>query len=58
VLIAPTDVRAHDFENHSVITPLAPGIDQLGKVDAPNLNLAGGYVNDAAIACHDLLLLV
>src|SRR6185295_6040326 len=55
VLIAPADVRAHDFENHAVLTPLATRIDQPGKVDAPHLYLAGLDINNTAIACHDSL---
>jgi hypothetical protein len=58
VLIASADVRADDLEDHSMIGPPAARIDQLGKVDAPDLNFAGTDVNDSTITCHDLQLLV
>jgi len=42
------------FEDHSMIGPLAPRVDQLVKVDAPDLNFAGSEkkkktVNDSTM---------
>src|ERR1019366_6773364 len=52
VPITPADIGAHDFQNHAVIAPLTPGIDQLRKIDAAHLDFAGPNVNDSAIATH------
>ncbi len=54
VLVRAADVRGDDLEDDAVFDLLlAGGIEEFGKIDGLDFDLAGLDVSDAAIGCHD-----